>query len=38
MAARAAGHGAIDFFGLVDVLCEMARIDKARLPKGWKPS
>ncbi len=35
--ARAAGHGAIDFSGIADVLCEVARIEKPRLPKGWKP-
>lgn len=35
--ARAAGHGAIDFSGIADVVCEMARIEKPRLPKGWKP-
>ena len=36
--ARAAGHGAIDFSGIADVLCEVARIEKPRLPKGWKPA
>ncbi|MBL8381746.1 MAG: NAD(P)-dependent oxidoreductase [Burkholderiales bacterium] len=35
--ARAAGHGAIDFSGMTDVLCEFAKIDKPRLPKGWTP-
>ena len=35
--ARAAGKGAIEFSGIADVLCDMANIDKPRLPKGWKP-
>ena len=35
--ARAAGKGAIEFSGITDVLCDMANIDKPRLPKGWKP-
>jgi 4-hydroxybutyrate dehydrogenase/sulfolactaldehyde 3-reductase len=35
--ARAAGHGAIDFSGMTDVLCEVAKIAKPRLPKGWRP-
>jgi 4-hydroxybutyrate dehydrogenase/sulfolactaldehyde 3-reductase len=35
--ARAAGHGAIDFSGMTDVLCGLANIEKPRLPKGWKP-
>ena len=35
--ARAAGAGAIDFSGIADALCELARIEKPRVPKGWKP-
>jgi 4-hydroxybutyrate dehydrogenase/sulfolactaldehyde 3-reductase len=36
--ARAAGHGTLEFSGMTDVLCEMAKIEKPRLPKGWKPA
>ncbi len=36
--ARAAGHGAIDFSGMTDVLCGLANIEKPRLPKSWKPA
>ena len=35
--ARARDQGAMDFSGIADVLCDMAKIDKPRLPKGWKP-
>lgn len=35
--ARASQHGSMDFSGMADVLCELARIDKARVPQGWKP-
>jgi 4-hydroxybutyrate dehydrogenase/sulfolactaldehyde 3-reductase len=35
--ARARGYGQIDFSGMVDVLCDMAQIERARLPKGWLP-
>ena len=35
--ARASQHGSIDFSGMADVLCELAKIDKPRVPKGWKP-
>ena len=35
--ARARDQGAIDFSGIADVLCDVAKIDKPRLPKGWKP-
>lgn len=34
--ARAGGFGGSDFSGIADVLCEFARIDKPRLPPGWK--
>lgn len=36
--ARANNYGAIDFSGMADVLCDLAKIDRARTPKGWKPS
>jgi 4-hydroxybutyrate dehydrogenase / sulfolactaldehyde 3-reductase len=36
--ARANNYGAIDFSGMADVLCDMAKIERARTPKGWKPS
>lgn len=35
--ARASQHGSIDFSGMADVVCELARIDKPRVPKGWTP-
>ncbi len=35
--ARAAKFGSIDFSGMADVLCEIANIEKPRLPAGWKP-
>jgi 4-hydroxybutyrate dehydrogenase/sulfolactaldehyde 3-reductase len=35
--ARARGYGQIDFSGMVDALCDMAQIERARLPAGWKP-
>ena len=36
--ARAADFGAIDFSGIADVMCTFAKIDKPRVPKGWKPA
>ena len=33
--ARASQHGSIDFSGMADVVCELAKIDKPRVPKGW---
>ena len=33
-AARARGYGRSDFSGIVDALCEIAEIDKPRLPAG----
>ena len=36
--ARAAEFGMIDFSGIADVICEIAKIDKPRVPKGWKPA
>jgi len=36
-AARARGHGAADFSAIVDAFCEIAGVEKPRLPAGWKP-
>jgi 4-hydroxybutyrate dehydrogenase / sulfolactaldehyde 3-reductase len=36
--ARTNNYGAIDFSGMADVLCDLAKIDRARTPKGWKPA
>lgn len=36
-AARARGHGAADFSSIVDVFCDIAGVEKPRLPAGWKP-
>lgn len=36
--ARAADHGAIDFSGMADVICDLAHIEPPRVPKGWKPA
>ncbi|MFC0396814.1 NAD-binding protein [Paraburkholderia rhizosphaerae] len=35
--ARANGRGAIDFSGIADMVCDMARIERARTPSGWSP-
>jgi len=35
-AARARGHGGADFSSIVDAFCEMAGVEKPRLPAGWK--
>lgn len=35
--ARAAEFGTTDFSGIADSICELAKIDKPRLPSGWKP-
>lgn len=35
--ARARGYGQNDFSAMVDVLCDMAQIERARLPKGYTP-
>ena len=34
--ARAAGFGQLDFSGIADVVCELAKVDKPRTPAGWK--
>ena len=36
--ARANDYGRIDFSGMADVVCDLGRIDRARVPAGWKPS
>ena len=36
-AARARGYGAADFSSIVDAFCEIAGVEKPRLPAGWKP-
>ena len=36
--ARANDYGRIDFSGMADVVCDMAKIARARVPKGWKPA
>ena len=35
--ARAADFGHLDFSGIADVVCELAKVDKPRTPAGWKP-
>jgi 4-hydroxybutyrate dehydrogenase / sulfolactaldehyde 3-reductase len=35
--ARSRGYGQIDFSGMVDVLCDIAQIERARVPAGWMP-
>ncbi len=35
--ARASEYGQIDFSGIADVLCDHAKIDRPRVPEGWKP-
>jgi 4-hydroxybutyrate dehydrogenase/sulfolactaldehyde 3-reductase len=35
--ARSRGYGQIDFSGMVDVLCDIAQIERARVPEGWTP-
>jgi 4-hydroxybutyrate dehydrogenase / sulfolactaldehyde 3-reductase len=36
--ARASEYGRIDFSGIADALCDLARIDRVRVPQGWKPA
>ena len=36
--ARARGYSGSDFSAIVDALCDIAGIERPRLPKGWKPS
>lgn len=35
--ARASEYGQIDFSGIADVVCDLAKITRARVPAGWKP-
>lgn len=35
--ARASEYGRVDFSGIADAICDLARIERARVPKGWKP-
>lgn len=36
--ARASDYGHIDFSGITDAVCDLAKIERARVPKGWKPN
>jgi 4-hydroxybutyrate dehydrogenase/sulfolactaldehyde 3-reductase len=36
--ARANGCGANDFSAMADAVCDLAKIPRARVPKGWKPA
>ena len=36
--ARASQYGGIDFSGIADVVCDLAKIERPRVPEGWKPS
>lgn len=35
--ARANDYGGIDFSGITDAVCDLAKIERARVPAGWKP-
>ena len=35
--ARASEYGTIDFSGIADVVCDLSKIARARVPQGWKP-
>jgi 4-hydroxybutyrate dehydrogenase/sulfolactaldehyde 3-reductase len=35
--ARANDYGKLDFSGIADAVCDLARIGRARVPEGWKP-
>lgn len=35
--ARASEYGQIDFSGIADAVCDLAKIARARVPAGWKP-
>jgi len=35
--ARANEYGGIDFSGIADAVCDLAKIERARVPAGWKP-
>jgi len=36
--ARASDNGMLDFSCIADVMCELAQIQKPRVPSGWKPT
>jgi 4-hydroxybutyrate dehydrogenase/sulfolactaldehyde 3-reductase len=36
--ARASDNGMLDFSCIADVMCELAQIQKPRVPYGWKPT
>jgi 4-hydroxybutyrate dehydrogenase/sulfolactaldehyde 3-reductase len=35
--ARASDYGGIDFSGIADAICDHAKIERPRVPAGWKP-
>lgn len=35
--ARASEYGRLDFSGIADAVCDLAKIPRARVPAGWKP-
>ncbi|GAO21500.1 NADH-dependent gamma-hydroxybutyrate dehydrogenase [Alicycliphilus sp. B1] len=35
--ARASDYGRTDFTGIADVICDLAKIERVRVPKDWKP-
>lgn len=35
--ARASEYGRIDFSGIADAICDLSKIERARVPKGWQP-
>jgi len=35
--ARANDYGGLDFSGIADALCDLAKIERARVPPGWTP-
>ena len=35
--ARASEYGRTDFTGIADAVCDLAKIPRARVPKGWVP-
>lgn len=36
--ARASDYGSVDFSGITDAICDLAKIPRARVPAGWKPA
>lgn len=35
--ARASEYGRVDFSGIADAICDLAKIERPRVPKGWTP-